>query len=201
MIFDDKGLPKENGASDRLDSARLAGIMTVFEFRPRVECSKYVVHNWNTGSYTYVRHPDERGELDFSRDQAMCLMAGLWRQWLNHLVSEKFIDGKDILTPSHMGHIRRCQGKDSSWIQDAWLWLDVLWACKVKPDAESNQLLSILMVADKKYLKFYLKNHPDWKKTIKDYWCQWRNEPDLADHMIKTLEEFNEQPRVFQPIQ
>lgn len=188
MIFDNLGLPFDVGSTDKLDSARLAGIMTVFEIQQRVECSKYYYFDYNLGRARYVRHPEDRDKLSFSRDQAVCLMAGLWKQGLYHLVSDAHIDGSDVLSPSVMGHVRRCQNRKPSFIQEHSLWLDVIWSCKVKPWDESNQILCMLMVADRKYMLFYLKNHPDWRKCIRDYWSGWRGEGLLAEQMIKQIE-------------
>lgn len=180
MIFDSLGLPKDNGASDLQDSARLAGLMTVFGYSG-IPLEKYVV-----GS-SYVRHPNE-AKYDFSRDQAVCLMAGLAVQGRHDLVNRDFITGKDIMSPAVQGHIRRCKGQKANLLQNAWLLLDVLFSALIKPMDESNQLLCILMLADKMYLKLWLKLNRKWKESIREYWCGWRGEPELAEKMIQVLE-------------
>lgn len=185
MIFDSLGLPKDNGASDLQDSARLAGILTVFEWPRVVAVSRY----FDQEKRIFVRHPNER-IYDFSRDQAICLMAGFYKRRLD--VDRAWVDGKDIFSPSHMGHVRICQGLAPRFHQKMWLWLDVLYSCFYQPMGEPNQLLCILMVADKKYLKFWLKYNKHWRDAIREYWCEgageWRKEPELAEHMIKVLE-------------
>ncbi len=183
MIFDDLGLPKEIGATDKNDSSRLAGIMTVFEWPRWIDCALY----FDNVKRRYVRHPDET-KYDFSRDQTLCLVAGLWKQGLYNLVSLKYVDGKDIFLPHHRGHLRRCAGEKASWLQDAFLWLDVLLTSHISTKGESNKLLCMLMVADKKYLKYYLKHCKDWQANIREYWCSWRQESELAEHMISKLE-------------
>lgn len=185
MIFDGLELPKDQGATDLNDSARLAGIMTTFEWPQKVDCSKYVVNK------KYVRHPNEKNYISFSRDQFTCLIAGLYKQGHYGLVDSKFIDGKDFLSPSVKGHEQRCKNKKSSWIQDQVFWFDILWACYIKPTSENNQLLCMLETHyDKKYIKFYLKNCKVWRENIRSYWCGWRNEPELAEHIIKFLERY-----------
>lgn len=188
MIFDNLGLPKDNGASDWLDSARLAGIMTVFDWSQEVDCFNYILKNIKKDSFLYVRHPLNIDELLFSRDQAICLIAGLKLQKLELFVDKNFINGKDIFMPSHNGHVKRCQNRKASWFEDLWLWLDVFWNVYITPMAEQNQLLCMLMIADKKYLKFYLKHHKQWKESIRSYWSGWRKENELAEHIIKKLE-------------
>lgn len=180
MIYDELGLPKDNGASDLQDSARLAGLLTVFNIQ-NIPLERYVTET------KYVRHPKEI-IYNFSRDQAVCLIAGLSVQGKNEMVKRNLIDGKDVMSPSVLGHIRRCQGKKALFFQDWWLWVDVLWSCKVTPMGEPNQLLCILMLADKKFLKFWLKNNKSWKESIVEYWSGWRGEKEFAEHMIKTLE-------------
>lgn len=184
MIFDELGLPRDTGATDFNDSARLAGIMTVFEWSQQVQLIKYISSN----PFRYVRHPKEY-KYDFSRDQAICLMAGLKYQDPLY-VSKSLIEGKDWFSPSHNGHIRICRGLKSHWYQKLWLWLDILWSCYFAPIEEPNQLLCMMIVhPDKKYLKFWLKHNKKWKEAINLYWRDsFRNEPELAKHMIKFLE-------------
>lgn len=188
MIFDMFDLPKDNGASDWQDSARLAGIMTVFGWQRKVDCSKYAVSYANINCTEYVRHPQEY-KYNFSRDQAICLMAGLFVQDRSYLVSKKFIIGRDIFSPSHNGHVRICQGLRPHWYQNLWLWFDVCFNIFATPMSEPNQLLCMLMVhPDKKYLKFWLKRKKVWRESISNYWCGWRKEYELALHMIGVLE-------------
>lgn len=185
MIFDELGLPKDTGASDLQDSARLAGVMTVFEWPQKIPLVKYVIDdNFIT---KYCRHPKEY-KYDFSRDQALCLMAGLAKQNHFQYVKKEFVDGKDLFSPSNMGHVRICQGLKPRWYQNAWLWFDVIYSAKVKPLAEPNQLLCMLVVhPDTKYIKFWLKHNKQWEQAIRDYWSGWRGEKELADHMIDFL--------------
>lgn len=195
MIFDELGLPRDSGATDLQDSARLAGLMVTFGFdltqNRIIPLEKYVVTIPTLGSTYYVRHPLEH-KYDFSRDQAICLLAGLHKAGLYRLIDKNYIDGKDIFSPSHRGHIKRCQGKKPNILEENWLWLDVLYSCFYQPMGEPNQLLCMLMVADPKYLKFWLKYNKHWRDAIKEYWCEgagaWRGERDLAEHMISILE-------------
>ena len=186
MIFDELGLPKENGASDLQDSARLAGVMTTFNYPKVVPMENYVEFK-NTPFTKYVRHPLEY-RYDFSRDQALCLMAGLFYQRQHKLVDLKYVIGKDWFFPSHRGHVKRCQGKKSNWIEDLWLEAEIYFNAKFTPLAEPNQLLCMMMVAGNGYVNLWVKNNPQWRKAITNYWSYWRNEPELAGHMIRKIE-------------
>lgn len=200
MIFDAVGLPRDNGATDYEDSARLAGLMVLFRWPIPVDLSKYVV--LRKAAYLtdiifakfpekigmYVRHPYE-SKYDFSRDQAICLIAGLKMQDRMDLINRKFIHGKDWLSPSHIGFINICKGEKASWFQKLWFWFDVLWNAFVsKHDVETNQLICMLLIYDHKYLRFWLKYKKQWQDTIFHYWCGWRDEPELAYLMVRYLE-------------
>ncbi len=189
MIFDKLGLPFDNGASDKEDSSRLAGLLVVFNYpAPQpIPIYKYVLTN-DVGLRYYIRHPDG-SQYDFSRDQAICLMAGLHIAGRPDLVDKDYITGKDIFSPSQMGHIARCQGKKPTWLQENFLWVDVLFSCYVKPKDESNQLLCMLAIADIKYLKFWLKHNKYWRESVSLYWAEsYRNEKELSDFIISRLE-------------
>lgn len=177
------GLPVDNGASDLADSARLAGIMTVFGIY-NVACHKYV----NLFYQRYERHPDDKSGYDFSRDQTIPLVAGLYKKGMQELVNIKYVTGKDFFGPSHRGHIRYCQGKDYIWYQKLFLWIDILWACYVDKEHENNQLLCMLYILkDRRPLKFYLNNCKTWEKTLREYWSGWRGEPGLAEDLTNIL--------------
>lgn len=183
MIFDELGLPKEMGASDLQDSARLAGIMRTFGWDIPVE--KYVLTPPQY-SFHYVRHPLEI-KYDFSRDQAVCLMAGLYFAGKYSLVDKDYVTGKDFFSPSVMGHVARCQNKKASWFQNLWLKIDILYNALFAPLSESNQLICMLMVAGPEYMKLWTSMNKEWERSITDYWCGWRNEPELARIMIGTI--------------
>ena len=202
MIFDELGLPRDNGATDLQDSARLAGILVTFDWPAIIPIGSYVcvtVKSESTNSSVsskslkYMRHPKEE-KYDFSRDQAICLMAGLAKKGMSFFVNKEYITGKDIFSPSQMGHITICKGEKSKWYQNLWLWLDVVYSCVFTPKSEPNQLLCMMMThPNKRYLKFWLKFNRHWKTAITAYWCGWRNELELAAHMIKKLSEYEKQ--------
>ncbi len=186
MIFDDYGLPKPTGASDFQDSAALAGIMVTFNWPFEVRLFRYVTDNTLFSPAKYVRHPHEI-KYDFSRDQAICLVAGLSKQ-VPELVDAEFITGKDFLSPSVRGHIERCKGGKATWFQDLWFWCDLWFSAKVKPMEELNQLFCMMMVANPKFIRWYCQNNPRWERALIDYWCGWRNEPELTNHMITEID-------------
>ena len=182
MIWDNLGLPRPSGADDFNDSAMFAGMLTVFGWPQKIPLKMYVV---SKGKYT--RHPRE-SKYKFSRDQTIPLFAGLQRLGLSALVDPDYKTEGDFVSPSIRGHIRRCAGLESTWFQDLSLWSDVFWNIWVKPTAESNQLLCILMLADEKYLKFYTNRNTSWRENITEYWCSWRNEKEFADMIIINIE-------------
>lgn len=183
MKIDELGLPQVNGSTDLQDSAALAGIMTVFEWPQSIPIGLYT--NWNLKRYD--RHPFEFS-YDFSRDQAVCLIAGYGKARAFYNVKIEYITGKDFLSPSVRGHIARCQGKKSSWFQDLWFWADLYFSAKFKPLDELNQLFCMMLMADPKFIKWYCKANSQWERAIRKYWHTedgaWRNEPVLAEHMI-----------------
>ncbi len=185
MLYDKLGLPKENGASDFQDSSRFAGILSLFwdDFNEGF-LWKYVVEE--NGKTIYVRHPLER-LYDFSRDQYICLAAGLSIKWPSK-VDERFITGKDVLSPAVGGHTRRCRGESANWFQNLWLRADILYHAYATPRDEPNQIICMAWIAGPEYLRLWISHNKNWKQSILDYWTTWRDESGLADMMIKKIE-------------
>ena len=190
MTLDEFGLPKEHGASDLQDSARLAGILWTFGISDISHLSPNLDLYFDGDNKIFVRHPLER-KYDFSRDQAICLFAGMKARslWTGVLpvIRKEYVDGKDWFSPSHNAHIKFCRFETPNLLERNWIWLDVLWACYVDKEHENNQLLCMLLShRNKKPLKFYLKNS-NWEQLIASYWGGWRGERELAYQMIKYL--------------
>lgn len=190
------GYPCDSGSSDAADSARLAGIMKLFN---HPDCNKFSITDYHRNG-TFLRHPVDgnyfNGKyINFSRDQASCLFAGAIsnRIILISNMGEYQPENGDIIMPSVRGHFKRCAGRKANWFQDIWLWLDVLWSCFIAPMDEPNQLICMMKVHhNKAYLKFWCKWNKQWANSIRNYWCEnegaWRGEPELAELMIKTIE-------------
>lgn len=186
------GYPVDTGSTNGQDSARLAGIMWVFDHH---DAHVFDIYDY-LGDDDYLRHPNEENVTPFSRDQASALFAGLYIKDLMYSfisVDPNYKTKNDIISPSVLGHFKRCAGLKANWFQDLWLWLDVLWSCFIAPMDESNQLICMMKVHENKaYLKFWCKWNKKWKNSILNYWSEnegaWRGEPELAELMIKTIE-------------
>lgn len=222
MIYDDYGFPKDNGANDYMDSARLNGICAIFEFwrhngtKYPINCIRYIGYN-SDAVVVAVRHPAEAPSnnwRNFTRDQLICLAAGLYKHGHTGTVNKlrmaainrfyraqnteadvvgsvkKFPNGADLLTPSVMGHLKRCSGLKANWFQDTWLKMDIIYHGKFAALDEPNQILCMCIVAGHGYVQMYKKYNPRWKDGIRLYWCGWRNEPDLAEWMINFIDTY-----------
>lgn len=185
--YDSLGLPKDVGATDFLDSARLAGMLSLVDRDNAIDLSLY------TNGISYVRHPGANPfDPPMSRDQAVPLFAGMWAKKQSIMVDPNYQPpNKDYISPSVRGHFNRCAGKGSNVIEDLWLVADILWSAYIRPLAEPNQLIAMLIVAGPIYLKLWTMLNQQWQKSILDYWAEndgaWRQEPELANAMIKTI--------------
>jgi hypothetical protein len=215
MIFDDLGLPKVQGADDKMDSAMLAGVMATFSYPtfPKEICCKYIIQT-GLGEFQAVRHPVEspaNNPKNFSRDQLVCLATGLYfagridlctilyvnaknNGWRAQNVesdvpgsAKKFPDGSDWLSPSVRNHLRICAGAKPSLIGKAMFFIDLLWACFVDSKHETNQLICMAMVTHPWHMRFLRKFHKDLKANIINYWCNWRKENALANVIINKV--------------
>lgn len=187
MKFDSLGLPQDNGASDLQDSARLAGIMTVFKWPQKIPLTSYIMVS--SGGYSYVRHPKEY-IYNFSRDQYLCLIAGLKVAGHYGFVNRKYVDGIDIMSPTVSGHEQRCKGLEATKFQNACLVGDILIHALFTPIGEPNQLLCMMKIAGPKYVTIWKALNPFWRRSIRRYWAEsYRNEPELSAHIIKDVEE------------
>jgi hypothetical protein len=209
MIFDSNGFVRDAGATDWMDSARLAGMMAIVDHEYAPRCIKYI-DDFNIG----CRYPNSWPANDpkiMSRDQLICLMAGIWVQgdlskalevhdkyknndWRcfnthdfdpekNIIFPSKY--GADILSPAARGHLKRCAGLKSSWFEDAWLGLDVMYHALVTPMAEPNQLISMLVVAGPKWVGLWKMMNRRWKESVMEYWGGWRGESELGERIVE----------------
>lgn len=185
MIFDGK-IFKISGASDFEDALMFNGLIALFDYDPRVNMDYFFNE---TG---YVRHPYPPVKYDDSRDQVECGMAGFWRQGKFDKVDQKFVDGKDIFGPGNKGHELRCQNKKASWFQNLWLKAEILFHAKFTPLDEPNQLIAMMKVAGKEYLKLWTDNNPQWRESLRVYWYKdagsWRAEEEFCEFMIEDIE-------------
>jgi len=213
MIFDSHGLPKDTGASDYADSSRLAGLMATFGHPVMTAelIAQYVIGDQG------VRYPyqDPTGNLssnnpkNFTRDQLMCLAAGLNKMRRPDLVlklykaaqdrwyrgqnteadvvgsTKKFPDGADILTPAHMNHLRMCADQSPTILGRINLIVDILFNAYVNPMAEPNQIMCMCEIAGPKYVKLLRRLNKKLDAAIREYWCGWRGEPELAEMLIE----------------
>ncbi len=182
MIFDEQGFPRDTGATDFKDSARLAGMMAIVGDPRTPNLAKYF---WDG---LPVRHP-MYSTSDFSRDQLLCLVAGIKMQglWHSNIHLYKPTNG-DWISPSHKDHLRRCARLPDTWLGRQWLKLDILFHAKVTPLAEPNQLIAMLIIAGPEWVKRWTDANQYWRTSIANYWCTWRGEGGLADDLITKIE-------------
>ncbi|MGZ3742745.1 MAG: hypothetical protein ACXVB1_00115 [Pseudobdellovibrionaceae bacterium] len=183
-----------------MDSARLAGIMTLFGFGKEIKLGEYLKYveligpNGKSWSFELqpTRHPDYNNFKDFSRDQLIPLIAGLSKIGWTYTNDMTFAHmsvcpNGDLLSPSHLNHIRRCCGLKPTMYGNLWLKLDILYNAYIDPMAEPNQLICMLVIAGADYVRLWMKKNKKWEDAIRNYWSGWREEPELAEFMILKL--------------
>jgi len=210
------------------DSARVTGIMALCGSNmDKALLPVFVIYPEGYG----VRHPfqqlikDESGQTiqlnnndpgSFTRDQALCLMAGLWSApeynenftnlfFWSH--AKRLFFGQNTLDqegnkkpwyksrdPMHPGQIGfMIQAARIKWLYPilpiCWLFtiLEILVNVYITPNRESNQLLCTLVVTGKWALKLYTKLHPNWKMPIIEYWSGWRDQKEIGDLFINYI--------------
>lgn len=194
------------------DSAARTGIATMVGL---VNYNWLGIQAFEVGNGILVRHPIQapyNNPNSFSRDQLLQFVGGLrdvkmakrifWSRVRAGFLAQNKLDidlkpkkwyDRDILTPSHMGHLLRAA--QIYWlypllvISYAWLLIDILWSTKVMPYQESNQIICMCSVAGKWALKLYCWLHPDFRAPIKKYWGEWRDQAEIGDAIIKFIEE------------
>ena len=187
----ENGFVKIEGSSDLEDSSMAAGMCVLFDYPIEVDLRKYIKPN---GMYQRCNN----SKYLFSRDQTICLVAGLSKVKLGlHSKSNLWrVDGKDWFSPANKGHIRRCDGLKASWFQDLWLKAEIMFHAKFTPLDEPNQLICMMLIAKIKYLKLWVRHNKKWRESIRTYWEGWRNEPYLSHLMIEKIEQLTKQKRL-----
>ena len=211
MLFDQWLLPQDTFATDKMDSARLAGIMVLVDHPKAPWIAAYIVQG-----NLVVRHPYElpaNNPLNCTRDQILLVAAALHRQNNSHDAidlyeaaksrgwraqnteadivgsTKPWYNGADALSPSHKLHLALAAGYRGSFIGYSWLAFDIVFNAIFTPTREPNQLLAQVILAGPKWVRFYKKVTPKWRQAISDYWIKsWRGEAELGQMLIDKIE-------------
>jgi hypothetical protein len=217
MIFDENNYPRDSGATDMMDSCRLAGLLAIINHKHQIDMAKYTVKVDN--QYLGVRHPNEipsNNPKNFTRDQTIPLFAGIYaqngisslakklfqgikeRKWRAQNTeadyagtTKKFPNGPDFFNPAHMLMMSVAAGEATFFrklIGYPFVVLDILFNAIFTPTRESNQLICGLYLLGPSWLKFYKLVTPKWKIALTQYWGGWRGESQLAEEIIEWLE-------------
>ena len=107
--------------------------------------------------------------------------------------------GRDPLSPSHIGHLILSAKIYWAYIFlpfcYLWILLDIFYHAKVNPRAEPNQLIAMLMTYDLMWLWVLL--HPNWKRSLELYWCNWRDQKEIYDYIVKGITKELEKDLIF----
>jgi hypothetical protein len=209
-------LPVDTGASDCADSSRLAGMMALANHPEAVDCALYLVGVKDTGFLQARRHTTDTHNLandprTFSRDQLLCLAAGLAKQnklmalqdlyyaavkrgnvAQNDLQDDGSLKpyGADWIAPHMMGAMAVASAikPKLSLYEDIWLRAHIKFDKHFNSMGELNQLLAVCFMAGPKYVVLFRTSLPFYKDAIRAYWGGWRGEPELGEMIIAAVE-------------
>lgn len=184
-------VPKDAGASDFEDSARLAGVLAAAKSPQLPTASAYIRADGSLGRWF-------GSELPFTRDQLVPL-AYFYNQdrVANSALESKLTEaatrftapnGKDLLAPHHRAHLQACMGGSWSLLGKLCLVAEIYWhSLHEGGRSEPNQLICMLLTAGPKYVSLWKRANSHWAESIRAYWCGWRAEPMLAERLINVL--------------
>ena len=103
---------------------------------------------------------------------------------------KKFPSGADILAPSDMWFLSICASSSKSMVLLfslcglPWFILTLLWSTRIKPDDEQNQIICQCIILGPLTTRIYIKLHPNYKKSVMNYWSGWRDQPEIGQALI-----------------
>ncbi len=207
MQHDIYGKDKPSGG----DSASRTGIMALCGS----ELDRKLLPLFNNGKGVCVRHPTEPDSCDprnFTRDQLLCYVAGLWSA--NDKIYIK--DARKILIAhllrfgfcqnTHELHTKKAKLAPPDWLHPGNIWhlilcsrawylywffpigivcqfIDILWHCYVDSDQELNQIFCVTSVSG--LLPFLVWLHPGFSTNMRRYWCNWRDQKEIYENILK----------------
>lgn len=192
------------------DSACRTGIMALVGSKKDAK----LTYSFHIGNGLLVRHPIQKinkNPNNFSRDQLIPLVAGMhaggfhrqvrkvfWSRLKNKFFCQnthfhpsqkkkEFPDGPDILLPNVIWHVILC---GRMWYL-YWLApigylfqiLDIIWHVLFASNKEQNQIFCMLSISG--LLPIYLAMHPDFHKSMNEYWGGWRDQREIAIAIIE----------------
>jgi hypothetical protein len=193
--------PFDETYMDGGDSARVTGLLAM----SGESLDRFLVDDFVNEDGLGVRHPTQtrnnnNNPNNFTRDQLLCLMAGLnssktefsesaaKKLFYSHAkraffcqnthdqknVKKLWYKSRDPLHPGQIGFL--IQAARIRYLYPLlifcypFLLLELLVNVFVTPYRESNQILSVMNTSGSFWIKLYCKLHPNWKKPITDYW-------------------------------
>lgn len=210
------GLPVDTGASDCADSSRLAGMMALVGHEDAVDCARYLIGVKDSGYLQGRRHTTDTHNLandprTFSRDQLLCLAAGLAAQGKYTALQDLYYAarkrgnvaqndlqddgslkpyGADWIAPHMMGAMAVASGikPKLSLYEDLWLKAHIMFDSKFNALGEHNQLIAVCFMAGDEYVRLFRTSLPFYRDALRNYWGGWRGEPELAELIIAAIE-------------
>jgi len=194
------------------DSARSTGIMALCN--SVIDQYNLPMFEKPFESGMLCRHPTQYGTGDFTRDQLIPFLAGCWKakqfelakrvfwahakrlffcqnQYEQFTGKDKGWFGRDPLGPQHIGFMILCAR--IYWLYPLLIFcfpvmlLDLVWATKVRPDMEQNQMIAMCFVWDLVWL--YIFMHKSWQQETMKYWGKWRGQNEIGELIIKTIKQ------------
>jgi hypothetical protein len=169
------------------DSCARTGIMALESVEDRLLLSAFI-DEFNM----LVRHPDQEEWNDHkktSRDNVVQYSVSIqFSPMLRNYASKWFIN-KDFLTPLVRYYLYKCSGyKAPKWIEvlaKVEMYFSMIWNTKIKPDEEMNQFACICIKLG--YANQLVTKHPNVFRNIRVYWSFWRDQPEIAEVLIRNL--------------
>lgn len=183
--------------ADGGDSSRSTGMLALFGSK-----EDKIALSFHITAKGFVRHPRQekwKDPKDFSRDQLLCLAAGLHASKKSDEVKKHFYrqywkgicDNGDLLGPEFYFHVILC-GR-IYWLYFMWPLgilaqvIHIVYTTQIAPRQEQNQTIAMAKVSGLLWLWAWL--HPDWKASLDDYWSKYpfRDQKEIADIIIKGI--------------